>query len=81
MAVVAMEVPSVVMDEVVAAFAQQGEIVDVGGPTSAEPLDVVGLVSLGRRGAVDAPAVAGGQHDPLAGACVSLGPPQPKRVR
>ena len=47
-AVAAAELPVVVVDEVVAAFAQQGEVVNVGGPAAGEPFDVVGFGSLDR---------------------------------
>ena len=45
LAVVFVEFPVVVVYEVVAPFAQQGEVVDVGGAASAEPFDVVGFGS------------------------------------
>ena len=79
-AVVAVELPVVVVNQVVAAFTQQGEVVNVGGAAAGEPFDVVGFGSFDGRAAVDAAAITSCQHDPLAGTGVSLSPSQPKWV-
>ena len=80
LAVVPVQPPSVVVDEVVAAFAQQAQVVDVGGSAAGEPFDVVGFASLRGGGTVGAAAIAGRQYDPLAGTGSPVGSSQPQRV-
>ena len=79
-AVEVVELPSVVVYEVVAAAAEQAQVVDVGVAAGREPFDVVGFAPLNGCGAVGAAAVACREHRPLAGAGVPLGSAEPQGI-
>ena len=80
LAVVPVQPPSVVVDEVVAGLAQQAQVVDVSGTAAGKPFDVVRFAPFGGGRAVDAAAVTGSQHEPLAGTGLPVGSSQPQRV-